>query len=113
MVKCNSCGGRYESVLTDGSQYFHSCPPLTPVEIRDHLVKGTIRLRPIDQALLDSAAAEDAKRPLPAGEPTRADQVLATIVVERPNKRDENVLGAGEPGKPAPVRAEGAGITKI
>lgn len=29
MQKCNACGGTYEPIQRDGSEYYHVCPPLS------------------------------------------------------------------------------------
>jgi hypothetical protein len=113
MVKCNACGGTYEPILADKTQYFHACPPLSGAELRDQLAKKAIQLSPAQQKQLDDATAADKSNPVPDGERTRAELALAMIVVERPNRRDENVVGAGAPGEPAPIKASGAGVTKI
>ncbi|MCA1834340.1 MAG: hypothetical protein LC750_16720 [Actinobacteria bacterium] len=113
MLKCNVCGGTYEPVLADGSQYFHACAPLSVVELRDALEKKTVSLRPAQQAQLDAATADDQKTPVAADQLSRVDRVLASLVVERPNKRDENIAGAGAPGQPAPVKRETLGTTKV
>lgn len=113
MVKCNSCGGEYERILADGTQYFHACPPLSAAELRDQFQQGTLALSPVQRRQLDAAAAADKSSPRPGGERSRAELLLETFTVERPNKRDENVAGAGVPGEPAPIKSAGAGATKI
>ena len=113
MVKCNACGGEYEPIQPDKTQYFHACPPLSAREIAELLERRAITLPPRDQLRLDEAIAADGKDPLPAGETTRAERVLLSIVVERPNKRDETVLGPAPRGEATPIRADGAGITRI
>jgi hypothetical protein len=113
MVKCNVCGGTYEPTQSDGSQYFHSCPPLSGAEIRDQLQKKTLQLRAADQKRLDDATAADKSDPVKEGERPRADVVLDTLAIERPNKRDENVVGVGAPGQPALQKAPGIGVTKL
>lgn len=30
LMKCNSCGGTYQSVQADGTAYYHACAPLPP-----------------------------------------------------------------------------------
>lgn len=113
MVKCNTCGGEYEPILPDGTQYFHACPPLSARELSALLEQRAIRLPPAAQRQLDAAIATDAKDPVAAGQPTRAQQLIAELAIDRPNKRDENVTGPAAKGENAPIRAEGAGITRI
>jgi hypothetical protein len=114
MVECVTCHGRYEPLLPDGTQYFHACPPLAGHELRQGLEDGAIRLSRADQKRLDDAEAADETAPRDAGEPTRAEEVLATIVIERPNKRDENIR-AGQATKDggSRIKAEGAGVVQV
>lgn len=30
MMRCNSCGGTYQPIQADGTEYYHSCPLLPP-----------------------------------------------------------------------------------
>jgi hypothetical protein len=41
MNKCSSCNGQYVPVQTDGTLYFHACPPGT-VNPRDENVPSTL-----------------------------------------------------------------------
>jgi hypothetical protein len=110
IVVCGSCGGSYRRRLPDGLEYFHACPPLSALELKDAIAKQTITLTPEQLAVLDAAAKADKEKPPAEGEASATDRALATITVERPNKRDENVTGPGEPGKPAPIKSPGAGV---
>jgi hypothetical protein len=113
MLKCNVCGGTYNRTMPDGSQYFHACPPLSTAEIRDQLQQKTLQLTPVQQKALDDAAKVDADPTVPKGDVSRYDQVLATLTIERPNKRDENIVGPGLGGAPAPMKAPGTGTTTV
>lgn len=113
MVKCNVCAGSYEPILPDGSMYFHACPPLSVPELKDAIAKGSVKLTAAQQQQLDAAAAADKTAPVADGATPRAELALALLVVERPNKRDENIVGPGAPGQPAPQKAPGTGVTKI
>lgn len=31
-MRCNSCGGTYQSVQADGMDYYHACAPLAPTD---------------------------------------------------------------------------------
>lgn len=33
MTKCQTCGGTYAAVQSDGTRYFHACPTLTDAEV--------------------------------------------------------------------------------
>jgi hypothetical protein len=113
MVKCNVCAGTYEPILADGALYFHACPPLSVPELKDAIAKGSVKLSTVQQQQLDAAKALDSSNPVLVGELPRAELALAQLVVERPNKRDENIVGPGAPGQPAPQKAPGTGVTKI
>ena len=90
MVQCVSCGGRFEPIQTDGTQYFHRCPPLSRAEL---------------QAAVDAGAVV-----LPAKE--TVDDALAARTYERANLRDENLPStkATDSGK---RKADGAGVVAV
>lgn len=44
MTKCQACGGTYNAVQVDGSQYFHRCPPLSLSELVAAVVAGKVVL---------------------------------------------------------------------
>lgn len=69
MVKCVTCGGVYTAILSDGTRYFHACPPLSDLE-----VSTALSLDP------------DSTKQTPAQRAT-----VAATARARPNGRDENV----------------------
>jgi hypothetical protein len=87
MVECQSCGGRYEPIQADGTQYFHRCGPLSAAEL--------------------AKAVDEGRAQLPKGE-TVAD-AIGRRVYERANLRDENIVSTREQhaGK---IKAEGDGV---
>lgn len=87
-VKCNSCGGTYAPLQPDGSEYYHACAPLSAPEI--------------------DAAVKAGKLQLPTG--MTPDQAATLLTIERPNRRDENVIStrASDSGT---MKANGAGTT--
>lgn len=109
MLTCKSCGGTYDPIGADGMAYFHSCPPLSLPELKAALTGGAVRLSAAFAQRLKAAQDADAARPPDAAGPLAVDELLATIVVERPNKRDENILG-GRGDDRHDLRAEGAGV---
>jgi hypothetical protein len=113
MMQCRTCGGVYDQVGADGLTYYHACPPLSIAELRDALAKKTLTLSPQQQQRLDAATQLDAQTPLPADSPSRVESFLASLTVERPNKRDENVVPPANPGDKATMKAPGAGVTKL
>jgi hypothetical protein len=112
-VECLSCHGTYDTVQRDGTRYFHQCPPLSPAELRDAIAAHTVQLSDVDQARIAAAQAYDGRNPAKDGQPTQAEIVFASIVVERPNARNENVLGGREPKTAAEIKAAGAGVQPI
>jgi len=113
MLKCNTCGGTYEPIQRDGSQYFHACPPLSVAELKTGLQTKTVSLPADAQARVDAAGKLTDATDTPAAAAARVDAVLAALTVERPNKRDENIVGAGIDGAAATPKAAGAGTTKL
>lgn len=114
MVECLSCGGRYEPMQSDGTQYFHACPPLAVHELRAALDDGTLELSLADAERLDAAEAADVAGPPPDNEASHVDAVLRSIIVERRNKRDENIrVGPATKDGAARIKAEGAGVVEL
>lgn len=112
-VKCNTCGATYTTATPDGYVYYHACAPLTGRELRDAIAAKTITLTPQQRAQLDAADAADTAHPVATGEPKRIDLAIDALVVERPNKRDENAArGRALDGAPA-MKAEGKGVTTL
>jgi hypothetical protein len=114
MVRCLTCGGTYEPTTADGMQYFHACPPLGLSELRDALRDNTVQLSRVDRQRLRAAREADQAEPMPADQPTREALVLETLVVERPNKRDENIRpDVSDREKGSRIKAEGLGVEEI
>lgn len=90
MTQCKSCGGTYNQVLGDGTQYFHRCPPLSSVEVAADVTAG--------------------KLVLPNGE--TADQAVSRRTYERNQLRDENLPGTKttDAGK---MKLAGAGVVTV
>src|SRR5260221_10888656 len=101
MTTCKACGGSYEPVQTDGTQYFHACPPLNVREIREGLTRGAVVLSAVDAARLKAADELDVATPVDEGQTTRADSVLSALLIARPNARDENLASTLEKNKGA------------
>ena len=114
MRKCNTCDGTYEPIQPDGTEYYHACPPLAFHEKRAALEAGTVQMRPADRRRYLAAVALDRDEPLPAGEFSRADTVLADVVIERPNRRDENLVpGTGDETRGRRIKAPGLGSADL
>lgn len=112
MKKCNTCGGTYRDVLADGLLYFHHCPPLTVAELQTGLTNKTITFGPVVAAQLAAAGLADTNNPVPAGSPTHVQQLLATLHVDRPNFRDEN-LPDTDPDSHGKRKSDGGGVTDL
>lgn len=113
MVECLTCGGRYEPVGADGVRYFHACPPFAAHEIRAALDAGTLALSVTNRARLKRAQDADAVNPPKPDETTNVDAFLSSLIVERPNKRDENVLTGATKDAPAVIKSAGAGVAEL
>lgn len=125
-VQCQACGGIYEALLEDGTRYFHACSPLSVPEMTAALAAGTLVLPTREAARYAAAQQLDTSKPVPKDNATRADLVLGSLTIARPNARNENVdpvkvLEAREPdGKLRPgktaddvMKSVGAGVTLV
>jgi hypothetical protein len=90
IVRCNACGGVYDTKLADGTPYFHACPQLELVIVTR---AGLYLELPVHQIAAD-------------------DVVLRRRFVPRPNGRDENLRIDPETKKTVAIAA-GAGSTPI
>ena len=72
--RCNSCGGEYEDLLPDNTQYFHACPMVVIYRVK-----------------WEDGTEATVEHPLPK------DAVMLTQRIgRRSNHRDENI----HPGRP-------------
>jgi hypothetical protein len=99
-MQCTACNGTYDDALGDGTQYFHTCPPLSAWEVRAAIPAGASPLSPAQakQLAIYDALADD-----PVSGATgrqRGDAYLASLTLARPGHRDENV----DPAKVARLR---------
>lgn len=90
-LRCKTCGGEYEDLGPDGMAYYHVCPPLSVSEMKDAIAQQALPLTKRQLKALTDARAADDMFEVKAGEPTRADLVLSSFVIERPQARNENV----------------------
>lgn len=86
-VQCVTCGGVYDTVLPDGYEYYHVCPPLSAPELAQAVADGKVVL-PKDET---------------------PDDAVARRVYLRKSARNENVRAADDPSKPATPIALGQG----
>lgn len=90
-VECQTCRGHYDTVLPDGSEYYHVCPPLSAWEVRAAIAAGASPLTPAQTAALTKA---DNPKPDPVtaiAPPPGGDGYLQSLALPRPNARNENV----------------------
>jgi len=108
--QCISCGGIFDDVQRDGMQYFHACPPLSVAELKAAIVAKTLTFTAAAQAAYDAAKAADVASPPAAGTSSRVDAFLFGLNVDRPNKRDENIVPPTDASKPATIKSAGKGV---
>lgn len=62
-LKCNTCGGEYDDVLSDGMRYFHSCAPVWDDAAKKHVERANKRDEnvPLGGGEKDGAAMVKAK----------------------------------------------------
>lgn len=89
-VQCNACGATYDTVLADGTTYFHACAPMSVAQL--------------------TAAVAAGKVVLPNGE--TPDVAVTRRAYERATARDEN-LPSTKPADANTMKAPGAGVTAI
>jgi hypothetical protein len=85
-TKCKSCGGVYEPIGADGTQYFHACAPVHRAKVKR--ADGSIILVDLGDVRVD-------------------DERLDDVLEERADKRDENVVPVE--GKPGTIKLAGKG----
>jgi hypothetical protein len=112
-VQCVTCGGTYTPVQPDGTQYFHRCPPLSVAELKAALDAKALQLAPADATRLQLAKDAETRTPPKAGELAPTDAVLATLTIDRPNVRDENVLAKHDDKDRPVLKAIGQGTRPV
>lgn len=112
-MKCTACGGVYQTIGADNVPYVHVCGPVTCVAIARAGVAGIVPLTKVQpgdvvQVQRGSAVVAVAVKDVQAG-----DVRIGDVLVERANKRDENVTRVDlVNGVKTPVlKSEGAGNT--
>ena len=113
--QCNECHGTYEDIGRDGVPYFHVCPPITLVQVKNQA--GVVTVISLEDA--HGLAIVGSDKEATDLEKTGVDK--ASIVVDlgrqtqpRPNGRDENPKPR-DPFSTAPrvAKADGAGATTL
>jgi hypothetical protein len=89
--QCKACGGVYESMLPDGMEYYHVCPPLSGAALAAAVDAGAVTLTKGQAATLARARAFDKVNPPPLDGVSQEVLELGRLAVSRPNARNENV----------------------
>lgn len=111
--QCESCGGTFASVVPDGLEYYHACPPITRVRVK----RGAAWVEVPLVAVLPTDTIE-VRRAGVVVETTVAlvqpdDVRLGDTIAERPDRRDEHVVPRRDPAEPRRIKAEGLGVTPM
>lgn len=115
-LKCRACGGEYDTDQPGGFLYFHVCPPLSRIRVTRGGVEQDVAadsVRPTDTVKVRRAGAV-VDVLVSAVQPD--DQRVGDSSIERPNRRDENVVVSGydERGHPTvTIRSAGAGVDRV
>jgi len=113
--RCNTCRGEYDDVGADGVPYFHTCPPVVVVLIKDDAAR--VREKPLRALegiqLVESSTARDAA--IAAGaDPAKVWVEISRREAPRKDARDETTLRReGARGEVRVIKAEGRGRTEI
>lgn len=92
MQQCLTCGGVYSPIQTDGTEYYHVCPPLSAPELAAAVAAGAVTL--------------------PDGE--TVDDALARRTYHRAAARNENVTGPPVDAQhDAPIVSAGSGVQAL
>lgn len=113
--RCNSCQGEYDDVSASGVPYFHVCPPVTVVSVKDD--QGVARELPLRALVGITLAADDQDRlaRIAAGaDPAKVYVERARRDAPRKDARDETTLRReGARGEIRVLTADGKGRTAI
>lgn len=110
--QCVTCAGIYDDVGPDGVRYFHACPPLRRVlllapggqtVVADHAVAVDL----VDDGTGKKTIVRTFTPPLPPGH-----TFVGETTIARPNRRDENVAGVDDQGRPV-IKAPGGGVVVV
>lgn len=116
LMKCKACGGEYQDTTAGGVRYFHVCPPVTHVRVERGGQWTDVPLADLraTDAINVSRAGATVKVLRSA---LQADDIrLGDTLVERPNKRDENVkiIGYDKAGNAeTAAKLEGDGVEPV
>jgi hypothetical protein len=110
--KCNTCGGEYDTVLTDGSLYFHVCSPETLVTIERAGAPLEVPIADVRPDDLITVLRAGASAKVAAGAMQPDDVRIGERSRTRAEARNENIDPRAKPGARVAF-AEGRGATQI
>ena len=113
MLECNTCKGRYAPLLPDGTRYFHACPPLTRVAVTradEPIVVDLSAVLPTDRVTVLRAGVLVT---VPVVALQAGDERQGDIQVERPDKRDENIVNRPDDRRHGKPKLEGNGTREL
>jgi len=116
MLKCTACGGVYEPAQPGGLHYFHACSPLSRVRVERAGAPMDVPLSDLKPTDTIEVVRAGVKQKILANAIIDGDARLGDTMIERPNKRDENVVVTGydKTGNPiTDVKSAGDGVTKM
>ena len=112
-VRCNSCGGEFESLLGDGMIYFHACPPITRVRVKRGAAWVMLPLQAVQptDTIAVTRGGVTVETTVALVQP--GDVRLGDDAAPRANARNENVKRRLDPDADVEIEAEGAGVTPV
>lgn len=116
MLKCKSCEGVYEPTQPGGFRYFHACPPIAHVEVERAGAPLTVPLADVKPTDTITVLRAGKLEKVLVSAQQADDQRLGDTFLERPDKRDENVIVAGYDDKGtaiAAAKSEGQGVEAV
>ena len=116
MVKCTACGGVYEPAQPGGFQYFHACSPLSRAHVERAGAPMDVPLSDLKPTDTIEVLRAGAKVKILANAMIDGDTRVGDTSIERPNKRDDNVVVTGydKTGNPiTSAKSAGDGVTKM
>lgn len=113
-IRCKACGGVYEPIQSDGTEYYHVCPPITLVAAqRDGkaLYVPLPELRETDSVRVQRG---DSRVTVTVAALEPGDRRLGDTTIERSDKRDERPVERFRNGQMvAEPTAVGAGVETV
>lgn len=112
---CQSCGATYDPAMADGSDYFHTCPPILMVRVQRDGRDGLVPLAELEATDVLTVSRAGAVTTVAAGDMGADDFRLGDTMIDRPNARDENLIPTidADGKRGVRLRAAGAGVRDV